>query len=198
MFIHLSCTDFSETFFIMAEGGKLLCMTLFCSFKSNVLVQCIPLRSSWHRHILTWQFCHNSVTAGKRVELAARNSNTLNYKEQSPLWSLVKVPTPVKKCNGSNYNPAQIRWGALFQHFVLSLGKNVYQLEATVTTSVDKGGEWQHQWTREELWMLCIWSSVRPLQCSPTTSIFWNWRDMDLMGAMLGGWGIGWMVISRE
>jgi len=48
-----------------------------------------------------------------------------------------------------------------------------------------------------ELRMSPIWTSVRPLTWSPTTSFSLNWREMDLMGGLFGGCGIGWMVASR-
>jgi len=52
-------------------------------------------------------------------------------------------------------------------------------------------------WTREELWMSSVWTSVSPLTWSPTTSFSLNCRDIDSMVGRFSGWGIGWMVAAR-
>ena len=45
--------------------------------------------------------------------------------------------------------------------------------------------------------MSSIWTFVKTLTWSSTTSFSLNWRHMDLMGALFSGWGISWMVASR-
>jgi len=51
---------------------------------------------------------------------------------------------------------------------------------------------------REEPLMLSIWTSVRPLAQSPTTSYSSNGKDMDLMGRLFSGWGRGCEIVPRE
>jgi len=58
--------------------------------------------------------------------------------------------------------------------------------------------EWLHQWTGEELEMSSLWTSVRPLTWSPTTSFSLDQKKMDLMGGLFGGWRIGWMVTQFD
>ena len=54
-----------------------------------------------------------------------------------------------------------------------------------------------HQWTKEEPLMSSMWTSVRPLTRSPTTSFCPNGKDVDLLGGTVqwmrhccevGGW----------
>jgi len=44
-----------------------------------------------------------------------------------------------------------------------------------------------HQWTGEELQLLSLWTSARPLTRSPTKSFSLNWRDTDFMGGLFSG-----------
>lgn len=58
--------------------------------------------------------------------------------------------------------------------------------------------EWPHQWRRDELCTSSVWTSLRPLTQNPTTSFPLNWRDMDWMDELYGGWGICCMVAPRQ
>lgn len=50
-----------------------------------------------------------------------------------------------------------------------------------------KSGDSGHRWTKEGLWILSIWTSLKPLTWSPATSFSLHWRDMDLTGGLFGG-----------
>jgi len=39
---------------------------------------------------------------------------------------------------------------------------------------------------KNKIWTLSIWTSVRPLTRSATTSFSLNWKDTDLMGGLFG------------
>lgn len=60
---------------------------------------------------------------------------------------------------------------------------------------------WLQQGTRERLQMSFIiyrcHFNIKPLAQSPTASFSLDWREMDSMGGLLSGWGIGLTVISR-
>jgi len=47
-----------------------------------------------------------------------------------------------------------------------------------------EGGDASHQWAKEGPLMSSIWTSLRPLSLSLTTSFFADWKDMDLIGGL--------------
>lgn len=178
---------FCKTIFVMV--GSFFTWTLFCSFKSKMLVQHIRSKSSWHRHILTCQICYSSsVPAGKGVELATKNSNTLNHRKQIHLWSPLKGLTHLKSCSGNNYSPAQIVWGAQFQAHVLCAKMCVtWRLEGTVSTWVGKGRA--KDVTCLGYWKVC---DMIPNNIILSKLAIWIWW-MDP-----GGWEIAWMVTTQR
>ena len=84
----------------------------------------------------------------------------------------------------------------MVNHYLLFRGKFLYF--SSCPLSLVTGYHWSSNTHWEEQLMTSTLTDAKPLIWSHTTSLYVKWTDIHLMNGLLSGYGIGWMVTSKE